>query len=54
MLSSPGADWIMNQQGVYRVAFMDMAYGAGRSSPVEAISCSRWQDELYKKGLFVV
>lgn len=37
MLSSQGADCIVNQQGAYRVAVSEMAYGAGRSSPVEAI-----------------
>lgn len=53
MLSSQGADCIINQQGVCRVAYMERAYGAGRSSPVEAIFSVGRHDELYEKGLLV-
>ena len=38
VLSSQGAGWIMNQQSIYyELNNWELAYGAGRSSPVEAI-----------------
>ena len=32
--------------GHARGQVLDVAYGAGRSSPVDPIFCVRWQDEL--------
>lgn len=35
------------------IRYMERAYGAGRSSPVEAIFSVGRHDELYEKGLLV-